>query len=269
MELKINLFRAIRNGNLEEVKKLLEEGVEVNVELDSEEMSEYNHEVMEDGWRGVLIDCDTPLHLATKMKNFDMFRFLVDNGANINASNANGKTVLYNSIYYEHFEIFYNLIDLGADYNAELRCGGTLLMLASGKYNTRFMKELLKRGVDVEAKDYIGRTAIYFTLRANFENFRILYDAGADINICPKFMEPLLGEACIEQAQEVVEFLIKLGVDINQKGPHGNTPLANTSENDSKEIAKLLIMAGAIIDSRNKDEDTPCIEQLGNRMKTL
>ncbi|UYV74274.1 hypothetical protein LAZ67_11002775 [Cordylochernes scorpioides] len=269
MESEMYLFQAIWRGHLEEVKKLVEEGVLINVKLDSKKMLEYNHEENEKNWIEILIDCDTPLHLATKMGNYDINRFLVDNGADINASNVNNITALHYSIIYEHFEIFYDLIESGADYNGMTHYGLTPLMLASSNYNTSFMKELLKRGADIEAKDDLEHTAIYHTLMANFENFKILYDAGADVNICSKLNTPFLLEACREEALEIVVFLIKLGVDINQKNSYGDTPLANTLNNGGDEITKVLIMAGAIIDSRNKVADTPLHEAASQLNETI
>ncbi|UYV74281.1 hypothetical protein LAZ67_11002832 [Cordylochernes scorpioides] len=246
VESEINLLRAIESGNLEEVKKLVEEGVSVNVRLDSKKKLGYYHNVNENDWGVFIIDRDTPLHLATKLGNYDIYRFLLNNGADINASKEYNITALHYSIIYEHFEIFYDLIESGADVNAKLYRGLTPLMFASQKYNTIFMKELLKWGADVEAKDNIGRTAIYHTLNGNFKNFKILYDAGADVKICSKLNRPFLSDVCRAEALEIVVFLIKLGVDMNKKNPYGDTPLANTMNNGRDEIAKVLIMAGAI-----------------------
>ncbi|UYV74341.1 K02A2.6-like [Cordylochernes scorpioides] len=178
----------------------------------------------------------------------DIFRLLVDNGADINARNIDGCTPLHQSIEFQHFKIFKDLIEQGADYNTKSVHGVTPLMMASSKYDERFIIHLLNLGVDLEAADRNGETAIFYTVERHFKIFKILFDAGADINRKTITGRSLLHSACLSSSIQVVSFLIKLGADVNEKCDEGFTPLFYTIP-FGIEVTKLLIQAGAIIDN--------------------
>jgi hypothetical protein len=71
MGLNKQLFEAVRRGDVEEVRELLEKGADVNAKNN-------------DGW--------TPLHDAAGHDHVDFARLLVENGADVNAKNNDGKT---------------------------------------------------------------------------------------------------------------------------------------------------------------------------------
>ena len=62
-----------------------------------------------------LIDKDKqiPLHYAAESGDFDCVEFLIDNGANINARDVQGKALLHNAITHGNYDIIDLLIELG------------------------------------------------------------------------------------------------------------------------------------------------------------
>ena len=55
----------------------------------------------------------------------------------------------------------------------------------------------------------------------------------------------------------IIERFIKLGVDINAKDCYGNTPLQYAARSKDVDSARLLLIAGAEVDSSNIDGITP------------
>ncbi|UYV74259.1 hypothetical protein LAZ67_11002694, partial [Cordylochernes scorpioides] len=262
---EIKLFGAIINGSIEDVEKLIKSSSDINAKFDSNKITDFNWENIGnmangDSFEDIFLNTphhlDTPLHLATRLGKVDIVRILVKNGAYINVRNEYGHIPLHEALLKNHFEIFLDLIEAGADCDARLG-DVTPLMMASREYDTRFMKALLKKGVAIDAEDGNGNTALNYSLGGKFQNFKILYDYGADINIQNEIQVSLLADACYKEAPGVIAFLIKLGADINQKDGKGNTPLAAAMFNESDEISKILIRSGAKINLKNEMGDTP------------
>jgi ankyrin repeat protein len=76
------------------------------------------------------IDGKTPLFLAVSSQNHDTVKLLIKSKANVNAADSKGNTPLMEAC--SNIEIFRNLIDEGADVNAENLNGYTVFMKAAG-----------------------------------------------------------------------------------------------------------------------------------------
>ncbi|UYV72562.1 hypothetical protein LAZ67_9003713 [Cordylochernes scorpioides] len=193
---------------------------------------------------------DFPLHVAASMGREDVCKLLVENGAEINTRNEMNMTPLYKAVRYQHLNIFRFLIKSGADYNAVTIFGETILMCASRKYNSNFIKDLLKLNVELEVRDWLGETALFYSIKASFTNFKILYYAGADIIMKNKEGDSVLHKACLNQNRKIAAFLIKVGANVNEKTNEGVSVLKYSFlKSDSNELTKLLIKSGAIIDA--------------------
>jgi len=87
-----------------------------------------------------------------------------------------------------------------------------------------------------------------------------------DINVPDSFGEYLITAACSRLQIENVRFLISKGADPNVKNSEGNTPLlcaidvATHNENVAVEIVKMLIDAGANLESRGYMDKTPFLK---------
>jgi ankyrin repeat protein/Zn-dependent protease with chaperone function len=92
------------------------------------------------------------------------------------------------------------------------------------------IKSLLSQGVDVNARDNLGRTALHCA--------------------CAKFDTP---------SDEIARLLITRGADVNARDNDGNTPLhvAAGEWDISKDLLDLLLAKGADINARNDDGQTP------------
>jgi predicted LPLAT superfamily acyltransferase len=107
---------------------------------------------------------------------------LLENGADVNAKNNDGKTVLMLASWYGHTETVAMLLEKGADVNAKMK-GETALHMASFLGHTETVAILLDAGADANEKLPFGTTAlIWASERGHPETVRILLERGADVN---------------------------------------------------------------------------------------
>ena len=105
--------RATMDGNLRRMRLLHFAGADINV-------------------RG---NCCMPLYLAAGEGRLDVVRYLLDEGADVNAREKFGHTPLAEAVYYGHVPVIKELVFRGADLNV-LGDGGTALDIAISRNNT-------------------------------------------------------------------------------------------------------------------------------------
>lgn len=202
-------------------------------------------------------------------------RALVAKGANVNARSKQGRTPLMNAAAQDGaFESVKLLVDKGADVNAADRLpnfttggvGSTPLMLAARGIDSRATKYLLEHGANAKAADSAGGTALLAAARqGSVANVQLLIAAGADVNAAPKdgFFKgftPLAWAASLDHP-EMVELLIASGANVNAKDGLGYTPLtwAAMSETGNARAVRALLKAGADPNVKGAFDGTPAM----------
>ena len=109
----------------------------------------------------------------------------IEGGADVNAAEENGYTVLMGAAFYSHTKIVEKLVELGADVNAADKYGCTVLMEAARYESNKALKVLVDLGAKVNAvdKDYKITALVYAAERGNAENVAQLLELGADVKI--------------------------------------------------------------------------------------
>jgi hypothetical protein len=110
------------------------------------------------------------IHLASSLGSLKFIYLLVDNGAEINQRDFQGKTPLIYAVENNKIEAIAVLLDLGADINAEDITKETALWKAVKQENENIVKLLLNGGANAYAENNDGITPIYFAKRKRLDN---------------------------------------------------------------------------------------------------
>ena len=246
------LRSAIKAGSIEDVKKAIANGANVNALVRA------------------------PLYQAASRGHMEIVQLLIAKGANVKAKTDDGNTPLHSAAAKEHENIAELLIAKGADVNAKDHKGRTPLHWATGtgwQGGYEIAKLLISKGADVNVNskgDVNGGTPLHNAAReGRSETIKILIDNGADVNAKnvggwtpldmatstdARYNHPESGDllrkhggkhssiheaAAVGDAEGVKEFLAA-GTDVNIKDKYGKTPLDWAVEHDKPETSDLL-----------------------------
>jgi len=234
----VDLVTAIRNADAQLIRKLLDNGADVNAR-DAEG--------------------NTPLILASFYASPECVALLIEKGADVNAANGAGATALVRAATsYEKARV---LVAAGAHVRVRTALGNTPLILAARRAgNSRTVQLLLERGASATERNDAGISPIISgAASGDLETMQTLLGAGAKANDFPKsnelkaaiagFRTPLMWAAYYNDVW-MVRLLLERGADPNQSTSFGN-PLSHACWSDSFEAAELLMARGANVNARD------------------
>ena len=138
------------------------------------------------------------------------------------------------------------LLQAGADVNARDEEGATLLMLAAYAGNLGLVEALIKAGADVNFQDERGWSAISRAVynaeqKCGFANIvQVLIDSGANIEAAISYgVRPLMLAAGYGETA-VVETLLGAGADVLAKNEGGFTALMMVKQKHYVDVVNLL-----------------------------
>jgi len=137
------LHLAAYMGDIEKLKKCLEDGIDINSQGDAG---------------------STALHLTANSGNKDVVEFLISKGATIDARDAYYWTPLLYAACHNHKDIMDLLLAKGADVNAKDDRGFTLLTAAIWNPDENAIKVLIGKGANVNVKDTMGLTPLVWAI---------------------------------------------------------------------------------------------------------
>ena len=180
----------------------------------------------------------TPLCNAAGFGRLRVVRFLLDNGAMVNAKSPAPNTSLRN---------------------------GTALHYAANAGHRAMVELLLQRGADVNARDAEQQTALFIVADKGFRGVAEALIAGkADVNLGDKLAQTPLRAAVNRGHSAMVTFLLAQGVDVNMADSNGQTPLMCAARLGHVEVLKSLLAAKADINLESKDGRTALSYAAGN-----
>lgn len=115
--------------------------------------------------------------------------------------------------------------------------------------NQRLVDLFIKAGINVNAKDEMGDSALKIAFRKQYSIIaNILVKAGADIDIHDDNGLPLLLGLCSKNSRtysEMARHIIMMGVDVNTRDRNGWTPLMFAIQTTNDDLVMLLLEHGA------------------------
>ncbi|GIY63342.1 ankyrin repeat and KH domain-containing protein 1 [Caerostris darwini] len=266
-----SLAEACTHGDISTVRKLLEEGRNVN-------------EITEDG--------ESLLSLAASSGYFELAQLLLAMKANVEDRGLKDMTPLMEAANAGHADIVKLLILHGADVNAQtsqekklkgtkvkypdltmkpqqeihsavpsIVCpeGNTPLMFACAAGHEDIVRILLDAGARVEDHNENGHTPLMEAASAgHVEVAKLLVERGASINThSNEFKESALTLACYKGHLEMVRFLLAAGADREHKTDEMHTALMEASMDGHVEVARLLLDSGAQVNMPADSFESP------------
>lgn len=170
-------LKAAEKGDLAGVKAFVEKYGKQAIDVRDRDWSPRNEPL----WK---TNQKTALRIASWEKHTDIVKYLIENGADVNAPDKRGYTPLMVS---HDPEMAVLLLDAGAKIDQKRNDGGTALMWPT---TAEMIKFLVSRGANVEARNKEGETALMLAAEGNRAggyatvagNLNAFLDAGADPN---------------------------------------------------------------------------------------
>lgn len=264
IELNKALFWASFNGNYEKVKKLIEQGANVNYSTPNIGIVQGDgltplHRAVGLGDEAKL-DLLKPPDRALVERRLKVAELLIRKGANVNAKSFLGRTPLHMAETKEAAEL---LIKHGADVNAQDGSGATPLFTLNGNYrklNRTVAEVFINHGADVNHVTKSGETVLQLAARNNDKNLaELLVEHGADVNFKFENRHTALEDAFQGGNEEIAEYLIKQGAYLSKNSSLGYTELNWAVMHNDLELVKRTLARGDAVDYVNKEGDTPLL----------
>ncbi len=197
--------------NLEKLTQLINEGADIN------ESSE----------RG-----STALNIASACGDTAFVEFLLSRGADTSIANYHGLTAFLSSVQKGHIDIFNLLVNEQNVEQLDTENNWTPLFhaYANGRYDV--FNKLIELGANIHHVDNNGKPILLITQKYP-SMIQILVDKGVDINAQDKLGWTALHSAIWSNKIKSVELLFKLGADVGMKTTSGDTAISLAEQNSA------------------------------------
>lgn len=235
---KSSLIEAVKQNNMQEVKKLLSEGATVNVK---------------DSYK------KTPLHYAAQNSNLNMVKLLVESGAEIDAKDSNNEAPLYTAVSAQSDKVVKYLASKGANPNPTHKKSIPALMLAISNGDLNIVETLMQHGAKADYDTLVMTVGqIDLGLNGREKVLKVLTKYGTDINmISPKKpYRNVLESAIVNNDFRVAKMLAKLGANLEKSNMKEAYLFMVVKDYNNKDLTKLLIQNGANVNAKNSDGET-------------
>ena len=185
----------------------------------------------------------TPLLCAALNGQIDVAYNLIHLGAVVDARDSSAATPLHAAVINDHLRVADFLLAWGSDANAQNKDGSTPMSLAASNGNLTMMDLLLRWGAQLEKAGERGLSPLEIASReGHTAAVQWLLMRGADVNFknaCP------LVEAMFANQPHIIRILQDTGADINAMNQLGYTALGAAVKQGNMNIVRRLVNAGA------------------------
>lgn len=199
-----------------------------------------------------------PLADAAEKMDRAKIEALLKQGADVNASHADGMTALHWAVYHDDPRTASLLLNAGADAKAANRYGVTSLCLACTNGNTEIVESLLKAGANPNTTLRGGETALMTAARTGkLGPVKALLSRGADLNAKDRKGQTALMWAAADGHADVVATLLAAGADFRTPVSSGFTPLLFAAREGRTDVVRILLKAGADVNEATQPQRVP------------
>jgi len=196
---------------------------------------------------------NTPDRLFQAIRNNDLAALggELRKGADVNARDRRGTTLLMHAAAYGSADAVKLLLDSGADVNARNSFDATALIL--GAADPQKARILVEKGADVNAHTKMGRTALMLAAGCDgcSETVRLLLAKGADPKARDVGGVQALHLVADADDLESMRLLLDKGAEADAPDGFGFTPLMNAADPCDLSAIKLLLSKGANVNAAN------------------
>lgn len=242
------LITAAREGQLDVVKELMRQGLDIDCEL------KYG---------------SSALMIAASRGHNEIVRLMASAGAKVNRRNKFGISALSEAAERGHHVVLRTLVEFGADVNMLHNNGGTAILAAAVRRDLKTVKVLLELGANVDIENFDGWSARKWALSASDPSFlealgiakhdqhdtslkveetvvkEEAKERKASISSVGQAFWTVFMRAAASGDIETVRRFIDDGVEINGQSPNGTTALMAAIKNGRSDVACELLELGA------------------------
>ncbi|MFH1197137.1 MAG: ankyrin repeat domain-containing protein [bacterium] len=198
-----DIFNAVKNNDLSKLKDIVENDL---TKINSEDENER-----------------TPLHWAARGVYYEIMRYLVAKGADVNARDNNNITALISVVSRNNLEAATLLLDNGAKIQEEDNLRKAPIFYAIGSESQKMMELLIKRGAYLEPVNNYKRTPLLMTCRETgaLQIVKLLVESGANINAKDIFGDTPLTLTAWRGFEDIVNYLLDNNAEFTTEGNEG------------------------------------------------
>lgn len=219
---------ACRFTNLKTIKLLLKNNIDINSKNNKNQ---------------------SPLHLACMYGRVEIVKCLLENGANVHCKDDYDYMPIHYVCFYRcasnqsnYDEILKLLINKGTDVNSISKDYYTQpLHDACNIGKISVAKILLEHGANIESISSDNWRPIHYASRSSYEMVKLLFDKGADMQTEAIDKSKPIHVACCNDEPKIVEFLMGIGVDLEEETDMRINPLDIALFNEYWDVLYVLI----------------------------
>ena len=231
------IFKALKDGDIEEVKSILKDGEDINIKSST--------------------SLSSLLHIAIIENQTEIAMYLIEQGIDVDCVDLIGNTPVMLAVYYDNVVVF-DAIKERCNLFAEDSNGNTLLHLAASSGDVLFY-ELVNIGIDINKKNNNNCTALVYSKGLNMFNE---VEKMMNINTLSKEDAATILFNAIDE--NIVKEIIDKGyIEVNYLDEQGNNALVNAYVYGNTEVFNVLIDLGINVNNQNDTGDTVlhyCVE---------
>lgn len=208
---------------------------------------------------------DKALLKAVKNNNLAQVKWCLENKANTEATDKDGRTALHLAAWHNLPEIGLLLLNAGANIEAQMEGGATPLLDAVAFGSQSMVLLLLEKGANIFAQDENEWSMLSWALHeGHLQIARILLENAPELISVVRFNKVTPAHFLVKTKRDphkdsvaLMELLIEFGADIDCEDDMDYTPLHEAAQNGDFELARALVQRGARVLKVTQDGFVP------------